>query len=156
MNRRLALAPVAVGAVVVAAFLAGDGGASTGPSGGADDAPSPPATSEPRVVTAAEFCSAFGALAVAQDAQLSAASPEAVADLKAAAAQVGELAPGTTMSGEALAGVEFVVATFTGLPDDATAQDVIESDDEASLRDDADAKALAAYLGESCGRAAAP
>lgn len=154
MNPRLVLAPLAVSAVVLAALVVGDG--TPAEPSGQDDAPSSAATSEaPRAVTAAEFCSAFGALAVAQDAQLDAASPEAVADLKAAAAQVGALAPGITMSADARAGVEFVVATFTGLPDDATAQDVVESDDGATLRDDADAQALAAFLGESCGRSPA-
>jgi hypothetical protein len=147
---RALVAPAAVVAVVAAALLVGDRGSDDdegGTAAGADD----PSSAPVRLVTDDEFCAAFGELAAAQEAQLAAASPAAVSRLKDASTAVADLAPGTAMSEDAQAGVDFVVGAFLGLPDDATAQDVVEADDAATLTDDAHAQALAAYLAEACG-----
>lgn len=144
INARTTIGAVAVAAVVATAMVVGDH------AGGSDPAPPAAAAPSARIVTDAEFCTAFQALADAQEAQLTAASPDTVAGLKAAASAVADLTPGTALPDQARAGVDYVVTAFLSLPDDATAQDVVESDDSASVADDAHAAALAAYLSSTC------
>ncbi len=149
---RALLAPAAVAAVVATALSVGDHDDSpSDPSGRQGRAPQQaPQQAAPRIVPAQEFCDGFGALAAAREAQLGAASPEAVQDLKDAADQVSDLAVGTAMPDTARAGVDYVVAAFRRLPLDASAQDVVEADDAATLTDDAHAEALSAWIAESC------
>ena len=149
MSWRLVLA-----ALVVAAVLAvGErDDASTPGTSTATGTPTGTATPEAaRIVTPAEFCTGFDALAVAQETYLHSASPQSLADLKVAASTVADLAVGTALADDVRAGVDYVVTAFLSLADDATAQDLVESDDAASLRDTADADALAAYLANECG-----
>lgn len=161
--RRLAAAPVVALVAVVAGVLVLGGQDEVGPSadgpGGtttatAADPAGPSESSEssaPRLVTETEFCDGFGRLANARATHLRNPAPATVAEMKAAAAAVGELASGTTMSVEAQAGVDYLVEAFASLPDDATPQDVVDVDDLATVVDDANAQALASFIGDACG-----
>lgn len=156
--RRLAAAPVvALIAVIIGVLVLGgqdevdpaaDGpGPSTAPS-----ATSTPTTSgAPRLVTETEFCDGFGRLANARAAHLRNPGPGSVEEMKAAAAAVGELAAGTTMTEDALAGVDYLVQAFASLPADATPQDVVALDDLSTVADDANATALSTFIGTACG-----
>lgn len=147
---RALTAPLVVSAVVVTALVVGDHGSDrAGP-----DPTTSTSTPRPRIVSAEEFCEGFGTLAAAQETQMVAASPQAVADLKAAATTLRDLAAQTVMSDTEQAGVTYVVTAFLSLDDDATAQDVVTADDSATVTDQAHAQALAAYVGENCRRPA--
>jgi hypothetical protein len=146
LTPRLLLAPVAATGVVAAAFLVGDhaGGSPTGAG------PGQPATSSARVVPADEFCVAFRTVADTRAAVLEAPSTQAVASLKAAVADLRDLAGGAEMTDSARQGVAYVVTALLALPDDATAQDVVDADGGATLADDAHADALADYVSAQC------
>jgi hypothetical protein len=159
--RRLAAAPVValvavVGGVLVLGGQDENGPSADGPGGttastAASDPATPSESAPPRLVTETEFCDGFGRLANARATHLRNPAPATVVEMKDAAAAVGELASGTTMSPEAQAGVDYLVEAFASLPDDATPQDVVEVDDLATVVDDANAQALAAFIGDACG-----
>lgn len=151
---RVLAAPLVVSAVVVAALAIGDHGSDPAAADPAPASGEGTGSTAPRIVSAEEFCEGFGTLAAAQETQLVAASPQAVADLKAAAATLRDLAAQTAMSDIEKAGVAYVVTAFLSLDDDATAQDVVAADDSATVTDEAHAQALAAYVGENCRRPA--
>lgn len=143
---RLVVAPLAVAAVVGTAFLVTDSGGDPSDAARSGDG-SPSATP---TVSTQDFCDGFGELAAAQQAVLTSATPAGVRGLKDAARTVGDLAGGTSMSAQAKAGVDYVVTAISSLDDDATAQDLVASDDAATLKDDAYAEALATFLSEEC------
>lgn len=143
VRSRAVVAPLALVAVVAGAFVAR----------GHDTTPPPDAEEPPAAVTVDEFCDGFNDLADAQDAHLGAASTATVAGLKASAERVVELATGTSvMSDDARAGVAYVARVFLALPDDATAQDVVDSDETATVADERHADALAEFVTANCVR----
>ncbi|MEO9322884.1 hypothetical protein ABFT23_05295 [Nocardioides sp. C4-1] len=144
VRARSLVAPLAVVAVVGVALLAR--GHDADPPAGAGG---PPAA----VVTTDEFCAGFDDLADAQDAHLSAASPQTVSDLRASADRVVDLAADTAeMSDDARAGVAYVARVFLGLADDASAQDLVESGGTATVADERHADALAEFVTANCVR----
>jgi hypothetical protein len=150
--RRLA-APVAVLAVVGAAFVVGDREPVTNPDPGAGSPSSASSgTPAPRIVSGEEFCAGFGSLVAAREKHLAAPAPETVQGIRAAVRELDELSAGAALSESARGGVEFLVEVMGGLPDDATAQDVVEADDIVDRQDGVEAEALAIYIGETCNR----
>lgn len=147
LSPRVLATPLAVAAVVAAVLVTGDLGGQDATDPGAA---APSTTSTGSTVSDEEFCAGFEALATARQLLLDAPSPAAVRALQDAARSTGELAAGTEMPPAAKDGVDYVVAAFLGLDEDATAEDLVESDEAATLRDDANADALLAHLSDSC------
>jgi hypothetical protein len=120
-----------------------------------DDNPEPaaeaPAASEaPRAVSAEEFCTAFRTVNLAHGTNLTSPSRETTQQLKDAAAALADLIDGTDMSDRAKEGARFVTELFLGLDDVATVGEIDTFDQQASLQDTANAKALGEYVADNC------
>lgn len=104
-----------------------------------------------RLVTESEFCAGFAQLVEAQRTHLRGASTRTAQRLKAAARHTGDLLAGTAMPGPPRAGLVDVLTAYLSLPDDASAQDLVEVDDTATEREVRHASALDAWLAATCG-----
>jgi len=142
---RIAVSGVLVVGLLVAVLLTATGGGDDAPSAGGD---APPTSSEPS--TPAEFCVDFAAMRTALNAFLDSSDPEDLATLKERAEETWSGAQGLDMPAEALSGLAYLTTVFTDAADDATAADLVATDDESSLADGRDAEALKAYVDGTC------
>ncbi len=127
-------------------------------AGGQDDPPAPTAPTAPTAaeeVTHADFCAGFGRLASARSTVLSAPGPDAVASLRAAAREVGDLARSAELPAEARRGATTVADSLAALPDTAGLDEVVAVDDLAGPAE-ADAAALSDFIGATCDTSAPP
>lgn len=104
----------------------------------------------PASVSAEEFCAAFEKVRMAHAAILTAPTRQATQDVKDAATALGELLDGTEMSDEARAGARLVISLLLELGDVATAGEINTFDEQATLQDTANAKALGVYVADTC------
>lgn len=105
---------------------------------------------QPRRVSAAEFCAAYEKINVAHAANLGSPSVETTQELKGAAAELSTLVDGTAMSDAAKAGTWFITTLLIELDDVATSEEIAAFDDQASLEDAANARALGEYVADAC------
>lgn len=141
MNSRRVIPAALLAAVIGATFTVGS----------LNDDPEPDVDEQAQLVTDEMFCDGFRRLATAQRDHLEDASSASTADLKDAAREFASLVDGTAMPDDARSAAVFIVTAFLSLEDDATAQDLVEADDAASLTDDRNADALIVWLGNTCG-----
>lgn len=100
-------------------------------------------------VSVEEICTAFNEVDLAYSANLQEPSPEAVEELKDAAAALAKLVDGVEMSDRAKAGVLFVTSRLLELEMSAVGE-VDIYDERATLQDSANAKAVGEYVADNC------
>lgn len=140
--RRVLVSLTVVAAVVAAVFVLDD---SPDPA-----AEAPAASAAPRPVSAEEFCTAFRSVNLAHGTNLTSPSRETTRQLKDAAAALAELIDGTEMSDRAKDGARFVTGLFLALDEVATVGEIDTFDQQATLQDTANAKALGEYVADNC------
>ncbi|MEO9323341.1 hypothetical protein ABFT23_07615 [Nocardioides sp. C4-1] len=112
--------------------------------------PTPAQQQRREAVSDAELCAALGAVSTEQDAHLSAPGPRSTSGLKSATAEVADLATRATLDDDVRLGLGLAVERIDGLGDVVTAQEMLEADDDAALKQDRHGDAFAAWVGAAC------